>query len=284
MTTTIINYNEKISAIKNLDELKNLVSELNQKRLDNVKVTFDVKELDKKVMAINKDYETLFTSQFLSLLDNDFKTAYADLVKTPNFDRVILTEEKNGSLKIEVKKALFKFSTLENAYQLKHSKEKSVKNGQPIRNKSVTVFGALRFYGLVSAFVRNLLIENITIDNTKVYDLSHVVIADTNIFTEKDGECFSSTSNNALEKQLNILVKFFGIDVKMLKKDLVPLKLSAQKIKRDVNNNNISIHELDVLKFADILFSVITSRVNNNTIKVFTADGNELKPTEETTK
>lgn len=281
-----INYNEKISAIKNLDELKNLVSELNQNRLDNVQTVYDFSELEKVVEKINTDYENLFVAQFLSLLDTDSKTAFADLLKTPNFDRVILTQEQNGNFKIDVKKALFKFSKLENAYQLKHSVEKSAKNGQPIRNKSVSVFGALRFYGLCDCFIRNLLCENLTIDNTKMYDLSRIVIADTNIFSKDDGKCFASSSNNALEKQLNILVKFFDIDVKMLKKDLPILKMSAQKIKRDVNNNKASIHETSTLKFADVLFSVITSRVKNEDIKVFTNDGNEVKPTaeENTTK
>ena len=57
----------------------------------------------------------------------------------------------------------------------------------------------------------------------------------------------------------------------MLKKDLPILKLVAQRVKKDTCNKS-SIKETNVLKFADVLFSVVTSRYNNENTKVITND------------
>lgn len=272
--STITNYNEKITNAENLETLEAVLENLNNDIQDNVEIIFDMAKLDKAVKTINEEYKNNFSKLFAFNLDKDRKTTFENLVKNPNFDKVVITDE-NGTISIEVKKTLFRFSDLENYYQLLHSTETD-KKGKPIKNKSVSVFGALRFYGLCDCFIRNLFTNNLVIDNDKVYDLSRVKIADKTIFDENDGKCFASTSNNALEKQLNILTRFFGLDVKMLKKDLPILKLSAQKIKRDVESNKASINEIKTLKFADILFSVVTSRYNNENVKVYTNDGKEV--------
>lgn len=273
------NYNEKITKAENLEVLQEIINNINDDMLNNVEFTFDMGKLDKAIKAINAEYKTAFSSAFTLAVIENRKAAFENLVKSPNFDRVVLTENENGTLKIEVKKALFKFSDLEEYYQVFNSIEND-KYGKPIKNKAVTVFGALRFYGVCDCFIRNLFTVNLTIDNEKAVNLAKVKIADKTIFDENDGKCFASTSNNALEKQLNVLAKFFELDVKMLKKDLPILKMSAQKIKRDVDSNKSSINEVKTLKFVDTLFSVITSRYNNEDVKIFTNDGNEVKAEE----
>ena len=269
------NYNEKITGAKNYEELKGIIDNINTDIRDNQEVKFDVIKLDKALEVLNKEYKTDYSAKFIADLEVDRKTAFENLVKTHIFDRLTYSFNENGTIKFEKKTALFKFSDLESAYQIYKSTEND-KNGKPIKNKSVTVFGALRFESLVNAFIRNLFITNLTIDKENAIDLSRVKIADKTIFDKNDGECFASTSNNALEKQLNILVKFFNLDVKMLKKDLPILKLSAQKIKRDIKDNKSSINEVKYLKFVDVIFSVVTSRYNNENVKIYTNDGEEV--------
>lgn len=275
------NYNEKITKAENLEKLMEVIEELNSDILDNAEIIFDMARLEKAVADINIEYKMTFCLDVAVGIETDRKATFVKLVNTPNYNKVVIVTNENGTIKLEIKKTLFKFADIENYYQLFKSTETD-KNGKPIKDKSVTVFGALRFYGLCDCFIRNLFSTNLVIDNEKVVNLAKVKIADKTIFDENDGKCFASTSNNALEKQLNILARFFELDVKMLKKDLPILKLSAQKIKRDIESNKASIHEIKTLKFADILFSVITSRYNNENVAIFTNDGNEV--TEEKTE
>lgn len=267
------NYNEIIKNSTNIEEVKKAVADFNNDIADNVESKLDESILKKAIDTINKQYEKAFANAFCVLLDTDRKTAYLDLIANPSFKKVVYKVSENGAITIEDKKAVFKFATLEKQYQTLHSIEND-KDGKPILNKKVSVFGAMRFYGLCESFIRNMLISNFTVDNEKAVDLSRVKIADKTIFTTDDGKAFASNSNNALEKQLNILVKFFDIEVKMLKKDLPILKLSAQKVKKDTSNKS-SIKETNVLKFADVMFSVVTSRYNNEDIKVITNDKTE---------
>lgn len=264
------NYNEIIKNSTNIEEVKKAVTDFNNDLADNVDCKLDENKLKLALDFINKQYEKAFSNAFCSLLDTDRKTAYLDLIANPSFKKFVCKIAENGTITIEEKKAVFKFATLEKQYQLNHSIEND-NDGKPILNKKVSVFGAKRFYGLCESFIRNMLISNITVDEEKVVNLSRVKIADKTIFNENDGKAFSSNSNNALEKQLNILVKFFDIDVKMLKKDLPILKLSAQRVKKDTCNKS-SIKETNVLKFADTLFSVVTSRYSNENTKVITND------------
>lgn len=274
------NYTEIIKNTTNLETLKNIVADLNNDKLDNTEIIFDMSALEKSVTLINEEYKNSFSSDFCIGIETDRKATFEKLLKNPNYTKVVIVENENGTISLDdSKKSLFKFTDLEKYYQLMKSTETD-KNGKPMKNKEVTVFGALRFYGLCDSFIRNLFTNNLIIDDNKVYNLAKIKIADKTIFDENDGKCFASTSNNALEKQLNILVRFFDIDAKMLKRDLPILKMSVQKIKRDIETNKASINEVKTLKFADILFSVITSRYNNENVKVFTNDGNEVSETE----
>ena len=274
------NYNEKIAKAENLGALENIVESLNEDIQNNAEITFDVEKLRAKTALLTTANKNAFSLAFAVAVDTDRKTAFESLLKNPTYKRVTVTENDNGTYSVDdTKTALFRFSDLESCYQLLKSTETD-NAGQPVKNKSVSVFGATRFYGLCDCFIRNLYADNLSIDGEKVYNLAKVKIDNETIFTEKDGECFASNSNNALEKQLNLLVRFMGLDVKMLKKDLAPLKMFAQKVKRDISGKAV-IRETKTLAFADILFGVITARTNGETVKAYTSNGKEIEQTQE---
>lgn len=275
------NYNEIIKSVKNYEEMEVVINQINEDIINNIENTFAVKEIEQAIKNINAEFEREFFLKVVANLEENRRVTFEHLIKNPSFDRVTFDFNENHTIKLEKKKSIFKFANLEKFYQLYKSEETDKKNN-PIANKSVTVFGALRFYGLCDAFIRNMFIGNVASGECKLVDISKVIVDNEAIFEDDNGKTFASGSNSALERQVNCLVKFFGLDVKLLKKDLPILKLSAQRIKKDTSNKS-SINEVKTLKFVDVLFSVITSRFNNEDVKIFTNDGNEVKATEEVT-
>ena len=160
------NYNNIIKNSTNIEEVKKAVTDFNNDIADNVDCKLDENKLKLALDFINKQYEKTFANAFCSLLDTDRKTAYLDLIANPSFKKFVCKIAENGTITIEEKKAVFKFATLEKQYQLNHSIEND-NDGKPILNKKVSVFGAKRFYGLCESFIRNILINNITIDEKK---------------------------------------------------------------------------------------------------------------------
>ena len=271
------NYNELIKNAVSLDELKSIVDRVNNDKMDNAEMIFSESELISKAEKFTEANKKAFSIAFAVAIDADRIKAFTDLLKNQTYTRITVKKD-NDTKKLSIddtKTALFRFADLEKEYQTRHAK--TTKNDStPMPNKDVSIFGATRFYGLCDCFIRNLLETNLVIDENKVYNLSKVKIDNQTIFTEKDGECFSSNSNNALEKQLNLLVRFMGLDVKMLKKDLPALRIFAQKVKRDTTGKTI-IRETKTLAFADILFGVITARANGETVKAYTNNGKVIE-------
>lgn len=269
-----MNYNVKMSEVENLKEMEVILEEHKNKVLNNEECRLDEFTVKNAVDKINKDFEKAFTGSFLVKLAKDRQKAFAWLLANPSFDKVVYKVNENGTFEVESKTTLFKFANLEKAFQISKSKDTN-KKGDPIPNKSVTVFGALRFYGLVSVFVRNLQKQNFEIDESQGFALENVVIDEKTVFEKGEGECFASNSNNALEKQLNVIVKVFGYDVKMLKKDLPILKLKAQKINQDKKNAQFSVNAVvddkAVLKFADVIFGVVASRSKGKDVEIVTS-------------
>ena len=269
------NYNELLKNVKTLDEMEVILEAHSNDILDNVECILDETKVQQALKVFNDEYEYRFIDSFLYKLGTDRKTAFESLIEKPSFTKLDYVVNENGSYTIKTDGlSVFKFEKLEKAYQKLHSVETD-KNGKAIPNKGVTIFGALRYKALCETFIRNMFIGNVCIDTDSRIDLSRITLDNDTVFSENDGKCFSSGSNTSLEKQLNILVKFFGLDVKMLKRDIAPLKMAVQKLKKDTNNK-LSIKEMPVLKFTDILFSVVTSRYNNEDVKIFTADGKEV--------
>ena len=150
-----------------------------------------------------------------------------------------------------------------------------------IINKGVTIFDALRFYGLTSIFIRNIQKSVFEVDETHKYNLDNVIVDNEKIFKDVDGSIFASNSNKALVKQLNIVIKFFGYDVEMFRCDLPILKIKAQKITQDKATAkfrvNAIIDDKAVLKFADSIFGIVASRINGENIEIVTKKENKTK-------
>lgn len=270
------NYNAKMLEVKNLNELEAIIEKHKNNILDNVDCRLDEFTVKKAIEKVNNTFASEFTDNFINVFITEPKKAFEMLLETPYYKSVTYTENNNHtfSLKTDNKK-LFKFADLEKSYQLLKSEETSPKNGAKIPNKGVTIFGALRFYGCMMTFIRNLQKSVFEIDETNGFKLENVVIDNKKAFDEKDGEVFKSNSQNALEKQLNIIAEFYRYDVKMLKKDLPILKLKAQKLRQNKENAQFTVNAIiddkTVLQFADVVFGVIASRIKGNDVEIITS-------------
>ena len=268
------NYAEMLKNITKIEEVKTLIDAINNDIKDNAKFELNFAELEKAIKAINEKNEKAFVDSFLVSFENDRKTALDALLFVPCFDAYSVSIEKDGTYKLTDGKRLFKFAKLEKAFQLLKSKEND-KNGKPIPNTGATIFGALRFYGLMMSFIRNLQKTNFEIDENEGYNLENVLLDEKSVFVKSDGDAFKSNSNTALQKQVNIIVKIMGYDVKLIKKDLPVLRLQAQKIRQDKKNAHFSVNAIiddkAVLKFADVIFGVIASRASGKDIEIVTS-------------
>lgn len=275
------NYNEILKNTTKIEEVKILVKEINERLKDNDKdFEFNFLDLKSTVDEINKENRKAYTTSFCFDMDASRQNAFNQLMNKPYFDTYSVNfNENTREYEVIDKTSLFRFKDLERGYMLHKSTETNTK-GEAIPNKEVTIFDAKRFYGITSAFIRNLQKSTFEIDKDNSYNLENVVLDNEKCFTDIDGKCFESNSNNALEKQLNIIVKFFSYDVQMFKKDLPILKIKAQKIKQDRKNARFSVDAIiddnAILKFADVIFGVIASRIYGKDIEIITS-----KPTKE---
>lgn len=269
------NYTEMFEKMTDIDEIKATIAEINDNIKDNEKYILNDTSIVKALESINENNKNIFTNAFITIFNTDAKVAFADLLKKPHYT-VYAVIYKDNAYSIKESARLFKFIDLEKGY--KASKAKTDTDGNITNIDEVnkaTIFGALRFYGLTSCFIRNLQKSNFEIDKENGYNLAKVVLNGEQVFTDIDGKCFESNSNNNLEKQLNVIVKFFGYDVQMLKKDLPILKIKAQKIKQNKQNAKFTVNAIiddkTVLKFADVIFGVVASRINGEDIEVITS-------------
>ena len=266
-------YLENLKNAETLETLKTVVESINNATFDNAEFVFPITKIEEKTRDFTLANKTEYINNFVYAVEKDRKSAFDSLLAKPYYIgySVILDNKK---FSIKENKILFKFADLEKAFQIKKHTETN-KKGDPIRNTSVTIFNALRFYGLMSVFIRNLQKVNFEVDTEKGYNLDNVVIDSEKVFKNDEGKAFASNSNNALEKQLNILVKFYGYDVKMLKKDLPILRLKAQKIKQCKESAKFTVDAIiddnSILKFADVIFGVVASRIKDNDIEVITS-------------
>ena len=269
------NYNEILAKITKIEEVKKVVAEINNNIQDNNKnFEFNFANLQTVVDDINKKNREIFSKSFVALALSNRKVAFADLLEKPYYNTfTAIFDKKSGLYDVKDSTRLFTFTDLEKAYRAEKSEKDS--QGNPIIDKSITIFDATRFYGLASVFIRNLQKANFEIDEANGFKLENVVVDGEKIFKDIDGKIFESNSNNALEKQLNILVGFFGYDVKMLKKDLPILKLKAQKLKQDRKTAQFSVNAViddnSILKFADVVFGVIANRIKGLDTEIITS-------------
>lgn len=269
--------NEKISNFLSndptLENLKAVVNEYNESLLNNAPLTLDFAKVETFKNAINSIYEKDFIDTFVNLAKQDKAKAINSLLTTFNFKQISVKIEENNTYSIIeldgkgnnlVK--LFDFKKLEKAYQLANSTETD-KDGKPLPNKTVTIFGALRIYGLTQTFINFLIKENLDTKDLEKYKvkLEKIVVGDEKIFDENDNKAFESISNNNLEKQLNILVRLMGFNgVKLLKRDVKVLKMLVLKIKQDKHTAHHKIKDIDTLTFLNHIFSRIKEYLDNN--------------------
>lgn len=266
------NYTEMLKKIEDVKGVENLLENVNNSIKDNEEFSFDLAKLNEIVKGFNDENKDEFSENFVLTMDIDRKKAFEMLLSNPSYE-VYSVNFKDNAYELTYGKRLFHFKDLEKCYQLAKSTDNN-KKGEPIRNTSVTIFDALRFYGLTSVFLRNLQKSVFEIDTDNAFNLENVVVDNEKIFKDIDGKVFESNSNNSLEKQLNIIVKFFGYNVQMLKKDLPILKIKAQKINQDRESARFKVNAIiddnAVLKFADVIFGVVASRIKGKDIEIIT--------------
>lgn len=279
-------FNEKINALNEtnatLETLQAVINEYNTALLDNEKTEkIDFLAVEKVKNIINANYEKIFIANYVSQAKQDKKTAINSLLTNFNFKQINVKLNENNTISIIELDAsedqlvkLFDFSKLEHAFQLANSVETDQKgNAKP--NKSVTIFGALRIYGLAVNFINNLTGEIIDKKDQDFYKvkLENVVVGDEKIFDENDNKAFipnekGTFSNNQLESQLNILVRLMGFEnVKLLKRDIKILKLLVLKIKQSNKTAKHQIKQANTLKFLNHIFARIKEYLDSNTTK-----------------
>lgn len=279
------NFNKTFENAIRIESIKNLVNALNDSILNNEEIDFSEIALKNALDFCTSENEKKIYSTICYMIDNtevedSRECAFRYLMNNITFISYSLIKNENSTYSINESKRLVKFAKLEKCYQLKHSKETN-KNGKALPNKAVSVFGALRVYGLTDCFIRNCLKSNFEVDEETSFNLKNVYIDGETIFTEKDGICFSSNSNNALQSQINVIKQFFGFDntYTINKKDIIILKNYAQKISRSINKDNdkkdgyIKVSETKTFDMLDAIFSMLKSRKNNDDIVITYNDG-----------
>lgn len=266
------NYNTELKNANTPAELKAVINSINTDILDGNAPAFDLAELTKAQTRATDSNKNTFANSFLLAMQTDRQTAFSSLFATPYYMGVSV-KQKGSTYTFNETKRLFRFADLEKAFRLLHSTETDNK-GNAKQNTSVTIFDKLRFYGLVSAFLRNLQKDKFDIDG-EGYTLENLVLDGEKKLTKKEGEAFASHSNNALVTQFDAISKFFCCPVHLYKKDLPTLRDKATKIKQDREtakfSHNAIIDDNAVLAFADVIFGVIASRRCNEDIAVITS-------------
>lgn len=279
------NFTKTFENATNFKSVSALVCALNDAILNNEEIAFSETALKNALDFLTTENEKEIYSSTCWKIDkiedeNSRENAFRFLMDNITFFAYSFVKNENGTYVINITKRLIKFAKLEKHYQLLHSKETN-KNGKALPNKTVSVFGALRVYGLTDCFIRNCLKSNFEIDEKTNFNLKNVYIDGETIFTEKDGICFSSNSTNALQSQINVIKQFFGFDntYTINKKDIIILKNYAQKISRSINKDNdkkdgyIKVSETKTFDMLDAIFSMLKSRKNNDDIVITYNDG-----------
>lgn len=256
-----------------IEALKSIVEEYNDSILNNAPKTLDFAKVETFKNAINSIYENAFITDFVTLAKQDKAKAMNSLLTKFNFKQISVKIEENNTYSVIEKDGkgnelvkLFDFKKLEKAFQIANSTENDEK-GNPKPNKTVTIFGALRIYGLTQTFINFLIKENLDQKDLEKYKvkLENIVVGEEKIFDENDNKAFESISNNNLEKQLNIIVRLMGFnDVKLLKRDVKVLKMLVLKIKQNKHTAHHNIKDIDTLTFTNHIFSRIKEYLDSN--------------------
>ena len=262
-----------IENVKTIDGLNEQVNKYNDNIKDNVKNDLSFSDLSIIAENITSENKENHTDSFLTSLANDRKIAFDGLLKNPCYNKVYLVENVDNTIKVENILVINNIVDIEKRYRLVNYKELSKTNGKPIPNKSITIFGVLRFYGLLEKFIENLMLNQVENNGEYKTDLTRINLVGTE-FTEQDGKCFDGISITALDKQLRVLTKFFGDnEIKTKKKDLVLLRSQVIKMKFDVKNLNCDFSESKTNAFIKVLYKYFVSIYNNHNTQLTNSNG-----------
>lgn len=198
------------------------------------------KEVEKVNKAIYADTCIKIASSekpFVTLFDNNTCTIYGFNAKT----RVISERDKK-----------VKANDVEKAYRLINSKATNTKNGKPLPNNDVTIFGDFKLISALHSFIKkcnNEVTKEVYTFDKKVY-VDKVVNLDFSAIMD---------SKTALDKAINNIVSLVGISATYKKKYNDSLKHFATK--QRINGKGITMSDASVYEIMDYIIDCCKDRV-----------------------
>jgi hypothetical protein len=269
-----VNVTTIIESTTTLEGLKNLVNDYNANVMDGLENELVFDNLVTICDNLNEDERIRHTIKFLNDLETDRKTAFANLLEKPCYNKISVKVENDGTITVSDPVAVVNSVVdIEKYFRRIKSTKVSPKNGKVIPDDSITIFGKTRFYGLLEKFIQNLVINNVEGENLYKTDLTRLKL-DEVTFTENDGKAFDSTSATALDKQMRVLAKFFGDnDIKTKKKDIMLLRTQVIKAKFRTDMLHLDFAESKVNAFLTTLYKYFISVYNKHETALTNSNG-----------
>lgn len=265
--TTII---ESATTVAKLDEL---INEYNANVMDGNENELVFDNFVAICDNLNETERIRHTIKFLKELETDRKTAFANLLENPCYTKISVNLENDETIKKTEPVSVINSVVDIEKYYRKINSTKTNKNGKIIPDETITIFGKTRFYGLLEKFIQNLVINNVEGESLYKTDLTRLVL-DGVTFTECDGKAFDGTSATALDKQMRVLVKFFGDnDIKTKKKDLMLLRTQVIKAKFRTDMLHLDFAESKVNAFLTMLYKYFISVYNKHETTLTNSNG-----------
>lgn len=271
------NVTEIIENTITIERLDDLINDYNANVMDGLDNDLTVENFVTICDNINKLEQEKHTIKFLNDLEKDRKTAFANLLEKPCYDKVSVKVENDGKIKKnDLIAVVNSVVDIEKYYRKIKSTKVSEKTGKPIPDESITIFGVTRFYGLLEKFIQNLVINNIEGNSEYKTDLTRIKL-DSVAFTENDGKAFDTTSTTALDKQMRVLAKFFGDnEIKTKKKDIMLLRTQVIKAKFRTDLLHLDFSESKVNAFLTTLYKYFISVYNKHTTTLTNSNGKTI--------
>ena len=253
--------NTKTKATETTTTCKNIVQEIeeqlkayNQSIADNNPIEIDLDQIASTLATESEQAKKDFITNFLNELAQDRAKAFNNYVEQPTCNKYVLAQDSEDNYIVKNVSVFVNLADIEKTYRYNEAVRKGnfdEAKGKYIIDKNITIFGAMRLYGLIDQYTRflvmpsfnELLAKDKQIVEHKI-DLSRIIIDGKTIFDEEEGKCFATNSKNNLEKQLNIIAKFLqlvdgeGKPLTFKKKHSVFLAMFAKKARITWNTEN----------------------------------------------
>ena len=204
-----------------------------------------VEKIQEEVKKANQDFYKAHCKN-LAYTDNVFSAIYEN-----NTINILSFNEKTRILdNNRVKKV--KSSDVETEYRLRHSKATNPKNGNPLANNDVTIFGDFKLHCALHSFIKKCnnqvtkevytFDKKLFVDKTKVLDFSDIM-----------------DSKTALDKAINTIVSLVGINATYKKKyNDVLIHFATKQV---VNGKGITIKDTSIYALIDYIIECCQDRV-----------------------